>query len=423
MPPRAAHLPPSTAVAPPAGPQTRSKTSAKATVFGLDDLVAHAISLLPGSELRRAAAVARSWRAAVEAERARRQKLPRTQWALLGGSDPDVGRFISQDSALCKYIDVVGEPCLCTSVLPPMHYTLNHASAVVLADGTVYVGGEHAGRWPSQNPYQILRFCPRKWKWGEIVPLPPERARRCITLASPDGVRLLALGGFVGQPDCLVPGPNACDLVDELVPATSSWVAREPLPEKMIDPVVLPACATGTAGGGSLAFWRGDDDEVAYDGIAPLVPGDDVCVVPLPVPAFSTPVAVQKMQPDLVLAAYVDGEHVAVYGSRLRGPWVSLGSIGVVDQNADISARPTLASCPLPSPAFRSEETVVVGHAFWAEDGDAVRSHVGWWASPLDALRRAVVEGGGANVAWRDVRAVLPTRVREGAACVRLPAY
>ena len=404
-------------------PQTRSMTSAKPAVLGSADLVGHILSFVPGSELRRPAAVARLWRTAVEAERARRQKLPRTRWALLGGSDPDVGRFWRQDSALCKYVDVVGETCLCTSILPPMHYTLNHASAVVMADGTVYVGGEHAGRWPSQNPYQILRFCPRKWQWGEIVPLPLDRARRCMTLASPDGVRLLALGGFVGQADCRVPGHNACDLVDELVPATSSWVARGPLFAKMIDPVVLPASAAGTAGGGTLAFWRDDDDGVAYDGIAPLSLGDDVCVLPLPDPAFSTPVAVQRMQSDLVLAAYVDGEHVAVYGSRPGGPWVPLGSIGVTGLNADIHARSILASCHLPSPACGGEETVVVGHAFWVEEGEAIRSQVGWWGAPLDALRRIVLDGGNLDLEWRDVRTLIKTHLREGAVCTRLPVY
>ena len=86
-------------------------------------------------------------------------------------------------------------------MLPPLPYTLKEASAVVMADGTICVGGEpefHKG----SNEFHVLRFCPRAWKWKALAPLPDDRARACITLASPDGVRLLALGGFVGYDEC-----------------------------------------------------------------------------------------------------------------------------------------------------------------------------------------------------------------------------
>ena len=395
-------------------------TTAASAVLGSPDLLRLVVAHLPASELRRAAAVARLWHAAVHVERTRRLKLPRTQWVLLGGSPPDLGQYTTCSAAFCKRVDVVGAPD--ASVLPPLPYTLAEASAVVMANGAICVGGEPA--WPFEHPFHVLRFCPRRWCWETLVPLPVERARRCITLASPDGVRLFALGGFVGQKECQVKGDNACNLVDELVPQTSEWVARAPLPHAMINPVVLPAAGPGAPNGnGTLAFWCADDDEIQYDGVVPLVPGGDVCVSGLPSPSFSTPVAVQQLQSDLLVAAYVDDSHIVLRGCRPRAAWVDLGTIRVEDLGVEISAPPTVAYCRLPTFAPGGEEMVVVSHSFWTDDDHSIRSYVGWWGAPLQAVRRAVHEDAAAQLEWRSVRNAVGTPVREHAACVRIPVY
>lgn len=392
------------------------------------DLVACIIRCLPGFELRRAAAVARMWRTIVETERAFRLKLPRTRWALFGGCDPKLDAFNRNDSPMCRLVDVVGAACpccgRCKSILPFLPYSVHNVSAAVMADGTIYVAGCRPHDL-DENLHDILKFCPRKWQWSEVVSLPPDRARSHLTIASPDGVKLLVFGGMENRNESFY----IDDRLDEFVPETNSWIARENLCEPMEFPVVLPAPDA------TLAYWRkeGEDgDDIAYDRTVPLFPDGDSCVLPLPKPAEGhygqAPVTVQRMQSDLILAAVVDDVRVVVYGCKPRQPWVLLGSIGVeapdgVSLPAESEERCTIASCRLPSPRFWNEELVVVGHSFYESSRHSRNSSVGWWGARLDVLRRIVCDGESLEVEWRDVRTVVKTSVREGAACVRLPEY
>ena len=153
---------------------------------------------------------------------------------------------------------------------------MSGATAVVLRDGSIVVGGDS----DSCFNFFAMRFCPRAWAWQAIARLPADRARRCVALATPDGERLLGLGGFVGQKGCQVEGDNACALVDEL--AGGRWEARPDLPCGMIEPVVLHAHKSDEDCGTTLAFWRADDDSIASENVVPLTPGGEVCISEVP---------------------------------------------------------------------------------------------------------------------------------------------
>lgn len=390
------------------------KAAAASNVFDSSDLLGLIVSNLPAKHLRRAAPVAHLWHAAVDKERARRLKLPRTRWALVAGKPPDLNTFETRHAPYCARVDVVGG--VDASGLPPMPFTLDSASAVVLANGTLCVCGESM---PPPRSFKLVCFCPRRWKWWELPPLPAERARRCITLASSDGARLLALGGFVGQSECKVEGDNACNLVDAFCFERNVWTIQAPLPEKMIAPVVLSR--PGASGDGTLAFWRTDNDEIAHDGVVALTPGNDVAISGLFSHQEEGEVAAVQLQSDLIVAAHVDvdDERLALYACRPRGTWIPMGTISMDDLGAATGARPTIACC-----ALSGVQTVVVGHSFLnEEDNGRIRSHSGWWGAPLDAVRQAVVDDAAGTIEWRSVRNAVGTPVREDAECVLLPTY
>ena len=68
------------------------------------------------------------------------------------------------------------------------------------------------------------------------------------------------------------------------------------------------------------------------------------------------------------------------------------------------------------------ETTLLIGHAFWSDEGQ-LEHDVGWWGASLAAVRHTVHCDGAASPLWLDMRRVVGTIVRQGAACVRLPAY
>ena len=361
---------------------------ATSAVLDVDDLLATVVWHVKAPELRRAARLGRAWRAAVERERTRRLALPRTQWALLGGGPPDLGVCLRRTSSACLRVDVVGWPD--ALALPPLPCQMSDATAVVLRDGSIVVGGNS----DSSSNFFAMRFCPRAWAWQAIARLPAHRERRCVALATPDGERLLGLGGYVGQKGCQVEGNNACALVDEL--SGGCWEARPNLPCGMIEPVVLHSHESDTDSGTTLAFWRADDDFIATDGVVPLTPGGEVCISELS-GGMDSPVAVTRVAADLIVAVQrsdIDiGDHLAVRGCRPRGAWVDLARIEVDELPPDSHSRPTVAVCALPSATapMRFESSVVIGHTFWQEDNVRHRSRVGWWGAALAAVRAAVM--------------------------------
>jgi hypothetical protein len=269
-----------------------------------------------------------------------------------------------------------------------------------------------------------MRFCPRAWAWQAIARLPAHRERRSVALATPDGERLLGLGGYVGQKGCQVEGDNACALVDEL--SGGCWEARPNLPCGMIEPVVLHSHESDTDSGTTLAFWRADDDFIATDGVVPLTLGGEVCISELP-GGMDSPVAVTRVAADLIVAVQMpdNGSYLAVRGCRPRGAWVDLACIEVDELPPESYSGPTVAVCALPSATASTqfESSVVIGHTFWQEDHGRHRSRVGWWGAALAAVRAAVMRNDADVLAWRDVTKAVGTPVREGAACVQLPHY
>ena len=144
-------------------------------VLDVDDLLATVVRNVKAPELRRAAQLGQAWRAAVERERTRRLALPRTQWALLGGSPPDLGVCLRRTSSACLRVDVVGSPD--ALALPPLPCEMFGATAVVLRDGSIVVGGDS-----DVGSFFAVRFCPRAWAWQALARLPADRARDCVAL-------------------------------------------------------------------------------------------------------------------------------------------------------------------------------------------------------------------------------------------------
>ena len=185
--------------------------------------------------------------------------------------------------------------------------------------------------------------------------------------------------------------------------------------------VVLPA------EGGTLTRRRGDDDDIQYDGVVPLVPDGEVLASGLPVDSACSPVAVQQLRPDLIVAAYVVAHGpmprrmgpVVVRACRSRGAWLDLGTFDIKGLQAETCSPPTVAASRLRLGAD-GDEAVVVGHSFWDE---GKTPHVGWWGAPLQAVQRAVQGGTAEALEWRSVRTAVGTSVRERAACVLLPVY
>lgn len=149
--------------------------------FEMDDIVESVLLHVVAPEFRHVACIARTWRTKVKFERARRLALPRSRWVLLGGGPPDLGACTTRLSAAALRVDTVGEPF--SQTLPPLPCQLSDASAVVMRDGSIYVGGTCPGS--STPPYTVAHFCPLSWEWRVVASLPVARARMLITLATP----------------------------------------------------------------------------------------------------------------------------------------------------------------------------------------------------------------------------------------------
>ena len=145
-------------------------------------------------------------------------------------------------------------------------------------------------------------------------------------LLSPDGMRLLAVGGYVGYSECQICGDNAYAAVDEYFWQTDAWVPRASLAHKMIDPVMVHPFGDDASDGGTLAFWRGEGDLVFSEGVLALREGAEVCVSTLTSTDYA-PITAVRVSHDIILAVRATDEALHVCACRPCGAWVPAGRI------------------------------------------------------------------------------------------------
>jgi len=365
------------------------------------DIIYVVVTFVSAENLQTCSLLSREWRAAVAAERRRRKSLPRIHTLLMGGAKPDLGTFIVKPPIIRNH--VVGSREHAPVPSPPI--ALAEASAVVLDSGVIVLGGRK--RFDSR--FECYAFDPISWKWIQLPGL-CDRDRRCVTLCTDDGSRVLAIGGFVGVDWCNIPGDNACTLVDVLDAGSKSWRALEDLNEAMINPVVAPY-----QGMLNLVSYRGDDDDWSCE---------PSCWPSTSVTAFEDfhyDVRVCNgmwISSDLFLVAAVVGDDVKCFACHPNCDWVDVGSL----------THPELLhaeGCQPPTIALLSD-TVLVSAVFWDDDDDdgiGLSSSVGWRSAKISELEHCVNTTGAAPPEWCDVTREVGTPVREGCAAVVIPRY
>lgn len=385
------------------------------------DLVLCVIAFVAAPNLRVAALLGHDWSTGVKLERRLRLKAPRTQTVLLGGGRPDLMQYGM--STPIRRADVVGGMGI---AIPSPPKALQFASAVILSDGRIVLCGSppnsilhlkdfFSGRHESIPLSEFFMFCPVAWRWSAL-PVLGDRDRRCIKLASDDGVRVLALGGYVGDAKCKLTGHNTSPAVDALK-IDSSWKPLADLASPLMNPVIVSP-HRGSPSPLQLILYRSDDGEVVNSTLSwsDLTMDDHQFLCPLrSIPEHVDCATGAWITEDVFMISIVADAEIKVYVAKPRWDWVLVCTMAHEQIAVELFNPPTIA---------RWKDCVLVSAVFCdVDDQGSVVSSVGWYAAELSALVRYVEVTGADAAEWRDVTCEVGTPVREGCAAVLLPAY